>query len=119
MFFVPRLDIQSPLTKVKSCGLNARSTFGKAIKNFRRAISTGGFGLHDGGANGPDSLFSQGAIQASSASNMLAIVNAGSNTLTLLSINPRTYQGSNALERQLAVGAVSPFRSLSIARELL
>ncbi|KAK7050997.1 hypothetical protein VNI00_005109 [Paramarasmius palmivorus] len=59
--------------------------------NLRQAVSTGGFGLHgdDGGANGPDPLFTQGAIKASAASNMLATVNAGSNTISLFSINPQ------------------------------
>lgn len=57
---------------------------------LRQAISTGGVGLHgdDGGANGPDPLFTQGAIKASAASNMLVTVNPGSNTLSVFSIDP-------------------------------
>ncbi|KAF5367574.1 hypothetical protein D9758_003704 [Tetrapyrgos nigripes] len=58
--------------------------------NLRQAISTGGFGQHgdDGAATpGPDGTFTQGAIKASAASNMLATVNPGSNTLSLFSID--------------------------------
>ncbi|KAE9400232.1 hypothetical protein BT96DRAFT_975483 [Gymnopus androsaceus JB14] len=57
---------------------------------LRQAVSTGGLGLHgnEGGVDGPDGLFTQGAIKTSAASNMLATVNPGSNTLSLFSIDP-------------------------------
>jgi 6-phosphogluconolactonase (cycloisomerase 2 family) len=57
-----------------------------------RAISTGGVGDH-GKSNGPDALFSQGSIKASSNGEFLVAVNAGSNTVSLFSIdkkNPST-----------------------------
>jgi len=58
---------------------------------LRQALSTGGLGAHgnDGSAaGGPDPLFTQGAVKASSAANIVATVNAGSNTLSLFKINP-------------------------------
>lgn len=56
---------------------------------LRQAISTRGLGSHgnDGGANGPDALFSQGSVKASAAGQVLAAVNAGSNTISLFSID--------------------------------
>lgn len=58
--------------------------------NLRQAVNTGGIGSHgdDGGANGPDALFSQGAVKASATGQVLVAVNSGSNTLSLFSINP-------------------------------
>ncbi|KAF5391550.1 hypothetical protein D9757_002341 [Collybiopsis confluens] len=58
--------------------------------NLRQAVATGGLGLHgnDGGVNGPDGLFTQGAVKASAAANMLATVNPGSDSLSIFSINP-------------------------------
>ncbi|KAH9857311.1 hypothetical protein C2E23DRAFT_873962 [Lenzites betulinus] len=55
-----------------------------------RAVSTRGVGSH-GQADplGPDALFSQGAIKASAKGQVLATVNAGSNTVSLFSINPK------------------------------
>ncbi|KAF7424398.1 hypothetical protein PC9H_009705 [Pleurotus ostreatus] len=56
---------------------------------LRRAIGTGGLGEHGiTDPNGPDPLFTQGAIKASSAANVLATVNPGSNTLSLFTIDP-------------------------------
>jgi hypothetical protein len=56
---------------------------------LRQAAPTGGNGAH-GVTNpvGPDPLFSQGAVKTSKASNVLATVNAGSNTISLFAINP-------------------------------
>ncbi|KAJ3815535.1 hypothetical protein EV368DRAFT_80034 [Lentinula lateritia] len=59
--------------------------------NLRQAIATGGLGLHgnNGGVtDGPDGLFSQGAVKVSAAANVLATVNPGSNTLSIFSIDP-------------------------------
>ncbi|KAJ3744397.1 hypothetical protein DFH05DRAFT_1535626 [Lentinula detonsa] len=59
--------------------------------NLRQAIATGGLGLHgnNGGVtDGPDGLFTQGAIKVSAAAGMLATVNPGSNTLSIFSIDP-------------------------------
>ncbi|KAF8917413.1 hypothetical protein CPB85DRAFT_1431332 [Mucidula mucida] len=57
---------------------------------LRQAVSTAGLGSHgdDGGVNGPDPLFTQGAVKASKSSNVLVTVNAGSNTISAFSINP-------------------------------
>lgn len=57
---------------------------------LRQAVSTGGIGSHgnDAGANGPDALFSQGSVKASASGKILATVNAGSNTISVFSINP-------------------------------
>jgi hypothetical protein len=56
---------------------------------LRRAIDAGGIGAHGiTDPNGPDPLFSQGAIKASAAGNIVAAVNSGSNTLAVFSINP-------------------------------
>ena len=74
---------------------------------MRQAVSTGGIGSHgnDAGANGPDALFSQGSVKASASGKILATVNvgfykvhwfridliilqAGSNTISVFSINP-------------------------------
>lgn len=59
--------------------------------SLRQAISTGGAGLHgkSGDVDGPDPLFSQGAIKASAAANMVATVNPGSNTISLFSVDPK------------------------------
>ncbi|KAF9267721.1 hypothetical protein L218DRAFT_854401 [Marasmius fiardii PR-910] len=54
---------------------------------LRQAVATGGHGLHGGPTADPDPLFSQGAIKVSSANNMLATVNAGSNTISLFNID--------------------------------
>jgi len=58
--------------------------------NLRQAVSTEGVGSHgnDGGVNGPDPLFTQGAVKASATAQALVAVNAGSNTISLFSINP-------------------------------
>jgi hypothetical protein len=54
-----------------------------------QAISTGGIGAHgQTSPNGPDALFSQGSVKTSATANVLATVNAGSNTVSLFSIDP-------------------------------
>ncbi|PIL31344.1 hypothetical protein GSI_06042 [Ganoderma sinense ZZ0214-1] len=59
--------------------------------NLDRAVVTHGSGAHGiTDPNGPDALFSQGAIKASAKGQVLATVNAGSNTVSLFSINPKT-----------------------------
>ncbi|KAI0628048.1 hypothetical protein C8Q77DRAFT_1068725 [Trametes polyzona] len=57
-----------------------------------RAVSVGGRGSHGvtaNGNNGTDPLFSQGSVQVSAQANVLAAVNAGSNTVSLFGIDPR------------------------------
>ncbi|KAH9893333.1 hypothetical protein C8Q73DRAFT_647425 [Cubamyces lactineus] len=56
-----------------------------------RAVAAGGRGLHGVTANGNtgvDGLFSQGSVQVSQKANVLAVVNPGSNTISLFSIDP-------------------------------
>jgi len=57
-----------------------------------QATPTGGEGAHgmdtDSPTPGPDALFSQGAVKASAKAQVLAAVNAGSNTISMFSINP-------------------------------
>lgn len=55
-----------------------------------QAVKAGGLGLAGAStpANGPDSLFSQGAVKVNQAGNMLATLNPGSNTISLFSIDP-------------------------------
>jgi len=55
---------------------------------YRRAVLAGGRGAH-GLTNpvGPDALFSQGSIKTSATGNILATVNAGSNTLAVFNID--------------------------------
>lgn len=55
---------------------------------LRQAVSTLGLGAHGiSDPVGPDPLFSQGSVKTSALSNILATVNAGSNTLSVFSIN--------------------------------
>jgi len=56
-----------------------------------RAVLAGGRGSHDDAGTptpGPDSLFSQGCVEASASGKILAAVNPGSNTLAVFTINP-------------------------------
>jgi hypothetical protein len=53
---------------------------------LRQATSTGGLGSHNTG-DGPDALFTQGAVKASAAGNIVAAVNAGSNTISVFNID--------------------------------
>ncbi|KAI0367744.1 hypothetical protein BV20DRAFT_1088263 [Pilatotrama ljubarskyi] len=64
--------------------------------NLDRAVPAGGRGAH-GIADGPDALFSQGAIKASAKGKVLATVNAGSNTVSLFSIDSRTPTNINQI----------------------
>jgi len=57
--------------------------------SLANAVATGGQGAHGiTSPNGPDPLFSQGAVKASPNAKVLAVVNAGSNTVSAFSINP-------------------------------
>ncbi|KAI0369141.1 hypothetical protein BV20DRAFT_968326 [Pilatotrama ljubarskyi] len=58
---------------------------------LEKAVAAGGRGLHGlASPPGADGLFSQGGIQASAKGQVLATVNAGSNTVSLFSINPKS-----------------------------
>lgn len=81
---------------------------------FVQAVSTRGLGSHGvTDPNGPDALFSQGAIKASSATNILATVNAGSNTLSVFSINPQNPVDIKQLGQPVSSGGEFPM-SLAI-----
>ncbi|KAF7298354.1 hypothetical protein MKEN_01360000 [Mycena kentingensis (nom. inval.)] len=54
---------------------------------LRQATSAQGVGSHGGPGNGTDPLFSQGAVQASAAGNIVAAVNAGSNSIAVFTID--------------------------------
>ncbi|KAH8103010.1 hypothetical protein BXZ70DRAFT_766405 [Cristinia sonorae] len=56
---------------------------------FKDAVSAGGRGAHATGAPGPDPLMSQGALHTSAAGQFLVAVNAGSNTLSMFSIDSK------------------------------
>jgi hypothetical protein len=55
---------------------------------LQQATSSEGLGSHGAPGNGPDALFTQGAVKASAAGNIVATVNAGSNTLSVFNIDP-------------------------------
>ncbi|KAI0642115.1 hypothetical protein C8Q79DRAFT_987640 [Trametes meyenii] len=68
----------------------AASINGDGSLNLEKAVAAGGRGLHGiATPNGPDGLFSQSSIQASAKGQVLATANAGSNTVSLFSINPK------------------------------
>ncbi|KAI0369178.1 hypothetical protein BV20DRAFT_980322 [Pilatotrama ljubarskyi] len=63
-----------------------------------RAVATRGIGSHGlTDPLGPDALFSQGAIKASAKGQVLATVNAGSNTVSLFSIDPNSPTNINRI----------------------
>ena len=93
------------LEMLRQCRHNSH----RRVQNLDRAVVTHGSGAHGiTDPNGPDALFSQGAIKASAKGQVLATVNvglrgrlcnpdahrislqAGSNTISLFSINPKT-----------------------------
>jgi len=77
---------------------------------LRQAVSTGGLGGHgnDGGANGPDPLFTQGAVKASAAGQVLAAVNPGSNTISLFSIDPANPTNLKMIGKPVGSGGEFP-----------
>ncbi|KAG5645931.1 hypothetical protein DXG03_004720 [Asterophora parasitica] len=76
---------------------------------LRRAISTGGLGAHGiTSPNGPDGLFSQGAIKASAAGNIVATVNPGSNTLSVFKINPNDPSNVRQIGEPIGSGGEFP-----------
>ncbi|KAH9945452.1 uncharacterized protein BXZ73DRAFT_38765, partial [Epithele typhae] len=69
--------------QIIAASINADGTL-----NMDRAVAAGGRGSH-GKADGPDPLFSQGSIKASKKGQVLGVVNAGSNTVSLFNIDPK------------------------------
>ncbi|KAF4623301.1 hypothetical protein D9613_002396 [Agrocybe pediades] len=67
------------------------------------SVSAGGRGVHGiTDPNGPDPLFSQGAVKVNAAKNVLVTINPGSNTVSMFSINP-----SNPSKLTMVGGPVS------------
>ncbi|KAH9932057.1 uncharacterized protein BXZ73DRAFT_47040 [Epithele typhae] len=75
--------------------------------NLDRATTTDGNGGH-GNANGPDALFSQGSVKASSKGKVLATVNAGSNTLSLFSIDAADPTKIDSISNPISSGGEFP-----------
>ncbi|KAI0081947.1 hypothetical protein K474DRAFT_1586866 [Panus rudis PR-1116 ss-1] len=76
---------------------------------FSNAVPTQGKGSHGVvDPNGPDGLFSQGAVKASAANNMLATVNAGSNTVSLFSIDPQNPSNLKQVGQPVCSGGEFP-----------
>ncbi|KAI0028783.1 hypothetical protein K488DRAFT_89403 [Vararia minispora EC-137] len=74
------------------------------------ATFTGGLGQHgnDGGANGPDALFSQGSVKANANASLLAAVNTGSNTVSLFQIDPSDPSNLRAIGAPVSSGGEFP-----------
>jgi hypothetical protein len=85
---------------------------------LRQAVNARGKGAHGqtDPAGGPDPLFSQGAVKASAAAKMLATVNAGSNTVSLFSIDPKDPAKLNLVGRPQNTGGEFPM-SLAFNKE--
>ncbi|GLB40423.1 hypothetical protein LshimejAT787_0802940 [Lyophyllum shimeji] len=76
---------------------------------LRRAVDAGGLGAHGNtDPNGPDPLFSQGAIKASSSGNIVATVNAGSNTLAVFKVNPNDPTAITMIGKPVGSGGEFP-----------
>lgn len=76
---------------------------------LRQATSTNGLGAHGLTAKpGPDPLFGQGSVKASAASNMLAAVNPGSNTVSVFKINPNSPSSIKLLGNPVGSGGDFP-----------
>ncbi|KAF7327820.1 hypothetical protein MKEN_00361800 [Mycena kentingensis (nom. inval.)] len=79
---------------------------------LRQATPADGAGAHGLGepnaAPGPDPLFTQGAVKASAASNLLATVNAGSNTLSVFNIDPQNPTNLDMLGQPIGSGGEFP-----------
>ncbi|KAF8197454.1 hypothetical protein BJ912DRAFT_1020787 [Pholiota molesta] len=81
---------------------------------LRRAFDVGGLGAHGLSASvGPDPLFAQGSVKASSAGNIVATVNPGSNTLAVFSINPNDATSLQMIGKPVGSGGEFPM-SLTI-----
>lgn len=76
---------------------------------LRKAVCAGGLGAHGmDNPTGPDALFSQGAVKTSAASNVLAAVNAGSNTVAMFSIDPANPTNINMIGQPVNSGGEFP-----------
>jgi hypothetical protein len=71
------------------------------------AMATGGLGQH-GNVTGADPLYSQGAVVVHNNASMLATVNAGSNTISLFSIDPTAPTTLTAIGAPVSSGGEFP-----------
>jgi len=83
---VEPVAIDVPVTRIPRVEIYPGGLAGTDIND--QAVSTGGQGSHGiTDPNGPDALFSQGAVKTNTKANILATVNSGSNTISLFSVN--------------------------------
>ncbi|KAJ7158737.1 hypothetical protein C8R46DRAFT_399097 [Mycena filopes] len=76
---------------------------------LRQATSTDGQGSHGGpDAAGPDALFTQGAVKASAAGGIVAAVNAGSNTISVFTIDPTNPTNLEMIGKPIGSGGEFP-----------
>ncbi|KAJ7104151.1 hypothetical protein B0H15DRAFT_808771 [Mycena belliarum] len=75
---------------------------------LRQATSSEGLGDHGQPGNSPDPLFTQGAIKASAAGNIVATVNAGSNTLSVFNIDPKNPTNLKMIGKPVGSGGEFP-----------
>jgi len=75
---------------------------------LQQATSSEGLGSHGGPGTGPDGLFSQGAVKASAAGQIVAAVNAGSNTLSVYSIDPTNPTNLELIGKPVGSGGEFP-----------
>ncbi|KAJ6619765.1 hypothetical protein B0H10DRAFT_2163825 [Mycena sp. CBHHK59/15] len=75
---------------------------------LRQATSAEGMGSHGAPGNGPDPLFSQGAVKASAAGNIVATVNSGSNTLAVFNIDPKNPTNLDMIGKPVGSGGEFP-----------
>jgi len=75
---------------------------------LRQATSSEGLGSHGAPGDGPDPLFTQGAVKASAAGNIVATVNAGSNTLSVFNIDPTNPTNLEMIGKPVGSGGEFP-----------
>ncbi|KAJ6531801.1 hypothetical protein B0H19DRAFT_1214136 [Mycena capillaripes] len=75
---------------------------------LRQATSAQGLGSHGVPGTGPDPLFTQGAVKASAAGNIVATVNAGSNTLSVFNIDPTNPTNLEMIGKPVGSGGEFP-----------
>ncbi|KAF7336630.1 hypothetical protein MVEN_02097500 [Mycena venus] len=75
---------------------------------LRQATSSEGLGSHGAPGDGPDPLFTQGAVKASAAGNIVATVNPGSNTLSVFNIDPKNPTNLEMIGKPVGSGGEFP-----------
>ncbi|KAJ7494743.1 hypothetical protein B0H11DRAFT_2003209 [Mycena galericulata] len=75
---------------------------------LQQATSSEGLGSHGGPGTGPDALFSQGSVKASAAGQIVAAVNAGSNTISVFNIDPTNPTNLEMIGKPVGSGGEFP-----------